>query len=477
MPHGHASLRPRSQAQADLWNPTGGAAAVGQTEGASANSPSPFQQATSNLHATARWIVTALAGVGGVLVAGVPLTGLGKAGWSISTIIAICGLAAALIAIGIMIPIVARVFSTDYITLTALQLAELPAYQGQSTRNVSEVLDSVLVNREELFGDEAADLGILYDRLSKSNEELRKGRRGEQPANVPAGSPKELRGPDEVGNREVESPSVDPSTYVSEEASLRRNLEELRTASARVVDFANYEATRRRFVQLYPKLMIAGLIAVGGVGLYAFEVSRPLPQDSITKPTPVIVSLPSNAYFHHKLGSNCALSQVVAVAESGSLSRPTIVTLPTANCRATRLEVPASAVVVPSKTLPALPASGSSANPRRANPRNSDLSGADLAGADLSGANLRRAKFTGADLRGADLRGADLRGADLRRRTRPAVDSESRTHAARPRRHSRASPDQKDRLHLVRLGRTPRCELSAARSLAVAGAGRCPVAA
>ena len=39
---------------------------------------SPFASATANIQAAARWIVAALAAVGGVLVSSVPLTGLGK---------------------------------------------------------------------------------------------------------------------------------------------------------------------------------------------------------------------------------------------------------------------------------------------------------------------------------------------------------------------------------------------------------------
>lgn len=314
------------------------------TEDNAPSSPSPFQQATSNLHATARWIVTALAGVGGVLVAGVPLTGLGKTGGYVSTVVALCGLAVALIAIGIMIPTVARVFTTPYITLAALQIAELPTHRGQSTHQVTAVLDSVLLNREELFGDQAPDLGILYQRLARDNNELRNTRSGEDSAVSASGTTAQARQAEDLAARE---------TQTRDEATVRREIEALRATATRVVDFANYEATRRRFVRLYPKLAIAGVIAAAGVALYAFQVSRPLPQDSITKPTPVIVSLPNKTYLHRMLGNNCVLSRVVAVAESGSFTRPTIVTVPTSDCRAARFEVPAGAVVIPSNSLPA----------------------------------------------------------------------------------------------------------------------------
>ena len=52
---------------------------VGSAQGEQAPSatPSGYADATAALRATARWIVTALAGVAGVLLAGVPLTGLG----------------------------------------------------------------------------------------------------------------------------------------------------------------------------------------------------------------------------------------------------------------------------------------------------------------------------------------------------------------------------------------------------------------
>src|SRR5215472_4072299 len=79
--------------------------------------PSPFQQGIADLHTTARWIVTALAGVGGVLVAGVPLAGIGGLPDLTADVIALSGLAVALIAIGVMIPMVSKVFTTPYITL------------------------------------------------------------------------------------------------------------------------------------------------------------------------------------------------------------------------------------------------------------------------------------------------------------------------------------------------------------------------
>jgi hypothetical protein len=133
-----------------------------------------------------------------------------------------------------------------------------------------------------------------------------------------------------------------------------KNLLELRAAAARVVDFANHEATRQQFVSLYGKLAVAGLVTTLGVGFYAYLVSKPHASDVVTAPTPVLLRLPPTAAVRAQLGPRCLLERVQAVAESGSLTRPTVVTIPTATCTSARFEVPRGTVVVPAKELPTL---------------------------------------------------------------------------------------------------------------------------
>jgi hypothetical protein len=316
--------------------------------------PAGFQQATAKLHAAARWwIVTALAGVGAVLVAGVPLTGLGGLR-GLQLVLAVVALLVALVSIGTVIPYVARVFTTPYITFAELQTSDWPRRYHQSAKQAAQTLKAVEDNREELFGDHASDLGWLYLRLRQQNKDLRSQRGGERPhqashngASAVALSPAKKRS---AHNRE-EPVNTDerPTSDVASES-----LVELRAAAARVVDFANYEATRQRFVSLYWKLAVAGLITTLGVGVYAYLVSQPHASDAVTAPTPVLLQLPPTAAVRAQLGPDCVLSRVQAVAESGSLSMPTVVTIPTATCNGARFTVPRGTIVVPARGLPTL---------------------------------------------------------------------------------------------------------------------------
>lgn len=296
------------------------------------SSGTPFEDATRNLQAAARWIVTALAAVGGVLVAGIPLTALGKvSGWE--AILAFASLFVALVAIGVVIPVVAKVFTTPYVTLTELAQSEFPTRKGQDTSRVTDIVDKIHRSREELLGDQAEDLGVLHSRLKAVNSRLRKQR----------------------GARRQDLESEDPPHGALAAPTDVDAANALRATAERVLDFANYEATRRIFVGLYGKLAFAGLVTAVGVSFYAYIVNRPSGTVMITSPRPVILSLPADSAQAKRLGEHCNVRQVAAVAVEGPLRRPTVSTIPSRECAAVSFRVPSGTVVVPTKDLPRLP--------------------------------------------------------------------------------------------------------------------------
>ena len=78
---------------------------------------SPYLKASDNIRAAARWLVAAFAAVGGVLVAGVPLTDIGRIKpWSTDFFWATGGLAVALAAIAYMIYTTSRVFTDRFVS-------------------------------------------------------------------------------------------------------------------------------------------------------------------------------------------------------------------------------------------------------------------------------------------------------------------------------------------------------------------------
>jgi hypothetical protein len=251
------------------------------------------------------------------------------------------GLLVALAAVGFMIRSAARVLTTPYITVAALRDAEIPPTAGSKPRPITATLKQVKRNSDELFGEVAEDLGDLNTRLGNANEALR----NESAKIVPAAAPPApaVPGPPQPGGVPPEDQPRTTETLTSVAARLQ-------AAARTVVDFANYDVARRNFSTLTVRLLAAGFISVLGVADYAYFVSRP--EIQIGQPTPVLVSLPPTSDQAKSLGANCNTSRVFAVAISGTIQRPTVVTVPTDQCAALRFKVPSAAVVIPVKDLP-----------------------------------------------------------------------------------------------------------------------------
>ena len=83
-----------------------------------------YATATDNLRAAARWLLTAAAAAGGVLVAGLQLTGLGSLGaddWP-RLLVACLGLAVGLGAVGYMVFQASLMLTDEWISLAQLDL-------------------------------------------------------------------------------------------------------------------------------------------------------------------------------------------------------------------------------------------------------------------------------------------------------------------------------------------------------------------
>jgi hypothetical protein len=294
---------------------------------------SPYVQATESIRAAARWLLAAFAAVGGVLVAGVPLTDLGRVGvWNFRFWIAVAAIVAALGAIGWMIRAVARVFTAEYVSFGELRQADFPEKvkrprtpegpddlrsktaekRSRRQRRVHDIREVIDTSREELYGSQARSLAELSRLLRKANEVL------SQPVGADA-----------------------PASQQLESELWARRQPELNRAALRVVDFANYEFTRRMFKSLFPKLAFLGFIAAAGVGAYAVAVSSAPPKaPTVDKPIAVTLTLrPGARKWGNLLGSACDIRSVRAVAVAGSLNAPEVVTDQTDTCRAARFRV------------------------------------------------------------------------------------------------------------------------------------------
>lgn len=193
-----------------------------------------FAAATETLRSTARWLLTAAAGLGGLLVAGLQLTSLGSlslTAWRLwvsvgGVLLAVCGVA-------YLIMRTSQILTNEWITLAQLSVDDFQA-QLEGAASSSALLQEIEVYKHELYAQVAESVQQLYRRLIQANELIREA--------------------------------------VVDEADLRRAAE-LRAAAENVVHYANYYETRIRFKALGRHFGYASAVIVVGVLLFAYAAN------------------------------------------------------------------------------------------------------------------------------------------------------------------------------------------------------------
>ena len=216
--------------------------------------PTPYQQPAETIRSSAKWLVTAFAGVGAILVAGIPLTKLGDLhGWRLAA--APIAIAIALATIAYIIFQVAKVFTAPYITLANLVAGYIPPKTGKwaiawivgwlaswfHTHQLERIMEAVQESRSELYGADAATVADLNTRLININKKLREAGPGER----------------------------------SEDDEKEQT--RLTSAAERIVAFANYEAVRRTYRRMLKPMAAGGLIVAVAVGFFAYFVGSAPP--------------------------------------------------------------------------------------------------------------------------------------------------------------------------------------------------------
>ena len=212
-----------------------------------ASSATSYASATDNLRTATRWLLTAAAAAGAVMVAGLQLTSIGSLGpgdWP-RLIAAAVGLAAGLGAVGYMILQASLLLTDEWITLAQLELEPFKQQLRDSSRRRdkrrSEEIDHIyneLQNyQDEFYGSVADSISDLYHRLIEANKKARK------------------------------SPSPE---HAQTAADLRRAVDTLMQA-------ANYSYTRSGFAALRRRLARAGAVFAAGIVLFAYAANPPKP--------------------------------------------------------------------------------------------------------------------------------------------------------------------------------------------------------
>jgi hypothetical protein len=235
-------------------------AAYEDQEGKSGTSAAYYAAGIEAFRSTARWLLTAAAGVGGLLVAGLQLSDLGELGggqWGRLTIAA-AAVVVAMSAIAYMIFRASTLLTDDSLTLAQLQVDLFERSLHPEPRTKAEIktyhmLDDIssklVVYKDELYGDVADDLADLGSKLKEANRASRA-----DPTLIAAGVP-------------------------------------LRLAAHTVIEFVNFHKTRQNFQRLRSDLGRAGAIVVIAVGIYAYAANPPKP----SIPPTTIVQLQSQS--------------------------------------------------------------------------------------------------------------------------------------------------------------------------------------
>jgi hypothetical protein len=206
-----------------------------------------YATATANLRAAARWLLTAAAAAGGVLIAGVQLTGLGSLGagdWP-RLLIACLGLAAGLGAVGYLIFQASLMLTDEWITLAQLDLEMINRQiAGSGSRRdrrrleqIREIRGELESYQDEFYGSVATSIADLYRRLIEANKNAR------------------------------ESPSP---AHAKEAADLREVVDTVAQA-------ANYSYARSAFAALRRRLLWAGTVFVAGIVIFAYAANPAAP--------------------------------------------------------------------------------------------------------------------------------------------------------------------------------------------------------
>jgi hypothetical protein len=206
-----------------------------------------YAAATENLRAATRWLLTAAAGTGAVLVAGVQLTSIGSLGpgnWP-RLAAAAGGLAAGLGAVGYMIFQASLLLTDKWITLAALELEDVKQLlwnpgRRRDRRRLEElrrIKDELQNYQDEFYGSVASSIPDLYSRLIEANRKAR------------------------------ESPSAE---HAETAAGLRKAVDTL-------VQAANYSYTRSGFAALRRRLALAGAVFIAGIVIFTYAANPPQP--------------------------------------------------------------------------------------------------------------------------------------------------------------------------------------------------------
>ncbi|GGQ87830.1 hypothetical protein [Couchioplanes azureus] len=227
-----------------------------------------YLAATEALRATTRWLVTAAAGVGAVLVAGLQLTGLGSLGAQEMPrlVAAFGGLVVALTGVGYMVLRASQILTTEWVTLADIEKDIFDHRVRQSAQRSDggarpRLRDRVARPRDRRYRLRAAMIEGLKERLEFIAEELF----GSLATSVP--------------DLYAQLADANEAARGAPDSAPARSAAALQQAAVTVVAFANFYITKEWFKVLRRQLAAASAVVIAGVLVFAYAANPPKPAE------------------------------------------------------------------------------------------------------------------------------------------------------------------------------------------------------
>jgi hypothetical protein len=198
------------------------------------------------LRSTAKWLTAAFAGVGGILVAGLQLTGIGDlpvSSWRLYVALGTAGVA--LTSVGFMIRMTSTVLTHEWLTLASFSdeyigALSTPGKDHRKQQHIAKIRDELNHSRHELYGYAAPDIEQLHRSLREADEEIWR---------------------------------TQPASENHAEATRRAAM--IRRAAREAVQYANYHYTLDLFRAMRAKIAIAALVVAVSAGTFAYATNPP----------------------------------------------------------------------------------------------------------------------------------------------------------------------------------------------------------
>jgi hypothetical protein len=263
---------------------------------------------------TTKWLLTAAAALGAVLLAGLQFSDLGRLRpWGAAFTTALVGSALALVGVGTILWRAARLLTFHIDSFREILAEADQAERRHGVRHaemVSRLVNAIEGEATFLYRGVASDRRELFHELRAATRQLYQLRR-----------------------------TAASRSTSKEEVALQARLGELTAATTRVVEYADYWLTRQDFRRLLWWLFGAGTLTAIGIVMFASAITDDDSAAPITRPMPMQVYLSDEGKKVIGLQLDCSIAIVAGQAVAGDLREPEIVVAAKPPCRAGRFRL------------------------------------------------------------------------------------------------------------------------------------------